>query len=130
MTSDDLVARLRARAFRLATMDMNGDGAALAKEAADALEAERAARVKAEQECKDWMWRSEQWRKHSYRWETASRNNSVALKAAEARLAEAYERAAKVADADDGMASHGMKMEYGPNVAGRIAAAIRALAKE
>lgn len=36
--SDTLQERLRARAFRLATQDMNGDGAALAKEAADRID--------------------------------------------------------------------------------------------
>lgn len=36
----DLAERLRARAFRLAARDLNGDGASLAKEAATALEAQ------------------------------------------------------------------------------------------
>lgn len=48
----DLVERLRARAFRLATRDLNGDGASLAKEAATALEAqaEEIARLVAERD--------------------------------------------------------------------------------
>jgi len=37
--TDDLITRLRSRAYRLAAKDFNGDGARLAVEAADALEA-------------------------------------------------------------------------------------------
>lgn len=42
MSDRELIERLRARAFRLATRDFNGDGAKLAKEAADLLESQEA----------------------------------------------------------------------------------------